>query len=142
MRPIDEVILHCTATPWGREVDIAEVRRWHTQGNKWRDVGYHYLIQLDGSLQVGRPIDEAGAHVRGRNASTIGVAYVGGLQSDGTPADTMTPEQEETFEHLFFALQLTLGRPLELSGHCDHDKKKKCPGFSVAAKWPSLMLHL
>ena len=139
MREIDEIVLHCTATPMGREVDIAEVRRWHTQGRNWSDVGYHFLIQLDGSLQAGRPLEKQGAHVKGRNATTVGIAYVGGLNHDGKPADTMTVDQEETFEHLCFALQLVLARPLQVSGHNQYSNKA-CPGFSVPEKWPSLQL--
>lgn len=135
MRQIDEVILHCTATPWQREVDIEEIRRWHTQGNKWADVGYHYLIQHDGCLQVGRQLEVAGAHTKGHNSHSVGVAYAGGIKEDGSPGDTMTPEQEETFEHLFFALQLVLGKPLLLSGHNDYNEHKSCPGFKVSEKW-------
>lgn len=139
MREIDEIILHCTATPPGREVDIAEVRRWHTQGRNWSDVGYHYLIQLDGSLQAGRPLERQGAHVKGRNETTVGICYVGGLDHDGKACDTMTVDQEETFEHLCFALQLVLARPLQVSGHNQYSSKA-CPGFSVPEKWPSLQL--
>lgn len=137
LNSINEVVLHCTDTPWGREVDIKEVRAWHTRGNGWQDVGYHYLIKLDGTLQVGRALNCIGAHVKGHNARTIGVAYVGGRDRKGEAADTMTCEQEETFEHLFFALQLTLGRGLELTGHNDHSSKA-CPGFKVREKWPNL----
>lgn len=138
MRQIDEVILHCTATPWQREVDIEEIRRWHTQGNNWSDVGYHYLIQLDGSLQAGRDLTIAGAHTKGHNQRTVGVAYVGGLKADGEPGDTMTLEQEETFEHLFFALQMVLCKPLALSGHREYSSKS-CPGFDPKKKWAHLL---
>ena len=138
MRQIDIIILHCTATPWQREVDIEEVRRWHTQGNNWADVGYHYLIQLDGSLQAGRSLDVQGAHTRGENARSIGVAYVGGLLEDGAAGDTMSPEQEETFEHLVFSLQMTLCKPLDLAGHNEY-AAKACPGFDVREKFAHLL---
>jgi N-acetylmuramoyl-L-alanine amidase len=137
MREIDEIVLHCTATPYMREVHIDEVRRWHVQGRNWSDVGYHYLITLDGILEKGRELETVGAHVKGRNSTTIGVAYVGGLDPNGKPADTMTCEQDETFEHLVFALQLVLCRPLKLSGHNEHSSKA-CPGFDVKKKWPKL----
>ena len=140
MREITEIVLHCTATPLGRDVHIDEVRRWHTQGNGWKDVGYHYLITLDGCLELGRDLYTQGAHVKGHNATTVGVAYVGGLDADGEPCDTMTCEQEETFEHLCFALQLVLAKPLHVSGHNDHTDNKACPGFRVGEKWPSLQL--
>ena len=137
MRDITEIVLHCTATPYMREVHIDEVRSWHVQGRNWSDVGYHYLITLDGCLEKGRELETPGAHVKGHNAKTIGVAYVGGLDPDGQPCDTMTCEQEETFEHLVFALQLVLCRALKLSGHNEHSSKS-CPGFDVKKKWPKL----
>jgi len=137
MREIKKIILHCTATPAGREIDISEVRRWHTQGRNWSDVGYHFLIQLDGHLQKGRELTTIGAHTKGHNSDSIGVAYVGGLNAAGDPADTMTCEQEETFEHLAFALQLALCRPLDVHGHNEFSGKA-CPGFEVKKKWPKL----
>jgi N-acetylmuramoyl-L-alanine amidase len=137
MREITEIILHCTATPLGRDVHIDEVRRWHVQGRNWSDVGYHFLITLDGCLERGRELPVIGAHTKGRNLKSIGVAYVGGLDREGNPADTMTCEQEETFEHLVFSLQMVLARQLEISGHNDHSSKA-CPGFSVKKKWPKL----
>lgn len=137
MRQIDEIVLHCTATPYMREVHIDEVRRWHVQGRNWSDVGYHYLITLDGILEKGRELETVGAHVKGHNRTTIGIAYVGGLDPEGKPADTMTCEQEETFEHLVFALQLVLCRGLKLNGHNAYSSKA-CPGFDVKKKWPKL----
>ena len=137
MRDITEIILHCTATPIGRDIHIDEVRRWHTQGRGWADVGYHYLITLDGCLERGRLLPTVGAHTKGHNLYSVGVAYVGGLDLDGNPADTMTCEQEETFEHLCFSLQMALCRPLGVSGHNDYSNKA-CPGFSVRKKWPQL----
>ena len=61
MRPINRIIIHCTATPEGRDVTIGEVRKWHVVRG-WRDVGYHYLIRLDGTVETGRPIEQVGAH--------------------------------------------------------------------------------
>jgi len=78
-----------------------------------------------------------GAHTKGHNLYSVGVAYVGGLNADGDPADTMTCEQEETFEHLAFALQLALVTPLTVCGHNEFSSKA-CPGFSVKKKWPKL----
>ena len=46
MRDINEIIVHCTATPEGRPVSVATVRKWH-KANGWSDIGYHYLIDLD-----------------------------------------------------------------------------------------------
>ena len=56
MREITKIIVHCTATPEGREVDVEEIKRWHVDERGWSDVGYHFHIKLDGTLQEGRPI--------------------------------------------------------------------------------------
>ena len=53
-RTITLLIVHCTATPVGREVSSAEVDQWHRQRG-WKGIGYHYLIQLDGTVERGAP---------------------------------------------------------------------------------------
>ena len=79
MRPITEIIIHCTATPEGREFSIDDIRRWH-RARGFADVGYHFVIHLDGSVSTGRPLTQAGAHCAGHNNNSIGVAYVGGKE--------------------------------------------------------------
>lgn len=85
MREIDDIIIHCTATPAGRPHTVEDVRQWHRQRG-WQDIGYHYLVYLDGSIHRGRPEEQEGAHCYGHNAHSIGVAYVGGLSQDGKDA--------------------------------------------------------
>jgi N-acetylmuramoyl-L-alanine amidase len=84
MRKVNKIIIHCTATPEGRDVSIDEVRRWHVKERGWRDVGYHFLIRLDGTVEEGRPIEMTGAHTRGHNWDSIGIAYAGGMSKDMT----------------------------------------------------------
>ena len=73
MRHINEIIIHCTATPqdWRKgqrtSTKVKEVTRWHVEDRGWSDIGYTYLIDRDGTVQDGRPIHRAGAHVKGRN---------------------------------------------------------------------------
>ncbi len=129
MRKINDIIIHCTATPEGREVTMAELRAWH-RARGFADVGYHYLVHLDGTVEEGRPLNKVGAHCRGHNAHSIGIAYAGGCRSDGTtPADTRTPAQRIALRKL--ALQLLRQFPLSgLHGHNDY-AAKACPSFSV-----------
>ena len=82
MRKIDDIIIHCTATAEGRDVSVADIRRWH-KARGFVDVGYHYVVYLDGSVHEGRPLAQVGAHCRGHNAHSVGVCYVGGLAADG-----------------------------------------------------------
>jgi N-acetylmuramoyl-L-alanine amidase len=92
MRKINEIIVHCTATPEGRHVTVADVDNWH-RARTFNGIGYHYLIYLDGSIHQGRPIERIGAHCKqgGHNRYSIGVCYVGGLAKDcKTTKDTRT----------------------------------------------------
>lgn len=133
MRPINEIIIHCAATEEGRNFTVEDIRRWHVQGNGWKDIGYHYVIYLDGSVHPGRPLDQAGAHTTGHNANSIGICYVGGCASDRkTPKDTRTPEQKAALIELVRSLKLVFGVS-KVSGHNEY-AKKACPSFDVQ-KW-------
>jgi N-acetylmuramoyl-L-alanine amidase len=136
MREVDEIILHCTATPQGRDVSAADVRRWHVNGNGWSDIGYHFVLRLDGTIETGRPLERIGAHVRGRNASSVGIAYVGGLGLDMEPCDTMTDAQEMALEDLVEELRQRFGF-IPVTGHNDYSQKA-CPSFRVSAKYPRI----
>ena len=104
MRRIDEIIVHCTATPQGMAVSVADIDRWHRQRG-FAGIGYHFVVYLDGTVHKGRPVDQAGAHCKGHNAHSIGVCYVGGLDTNGHPTDTRTPAQKETLCNLVTALK-------------------------------------
>jgi N-acetylmuramoyl-L-alanine amidase len=137
MRDLKRIILHCAATPEGREVSVDTIRKWHTdpppQGNGWSDIGYHYVIHIDGLTEIGRPVSIQGAHVSGENEDSIGVCYVGGVDKDLNPEDTMTVEQEISFVELVKSLRLTFGY-LSVHGHNEYSSKA-CPSFSVEKKF-------
>ena len=103
-RRIDAIIVHCTATPPGMKVTFNDIDRWH-KARGWKGIGYHYVVDLDGTVYRGRTDDCAGAHCRGHNAHSIGVCYVGGLDAQGRPADTRTPAQKEALRWLVSALK-------------------------------------
>ena len=86
MRKITEFIIHCSATREGQDVTAADIRRWHVQGNGWKDIGYHFVIRLDGTIELGRPIAEVGAQCAGHNAESIGICYVGGMKASPQPS--------------------------------------------------------
>lgn len=129
MREIKEIIIHCTATPRGRDVTAADVDRWHRAAGM-DGIGYHYLVRLDGTVERGRPLWRAGAHCRGHNAASVGVAYAGGVEADGvTPADTRTPAQRAALAALVERLR---GRfpGAGVWGHRDF-ARKACPCFDA-----------
>lgn len=133
MRKIDEIIIHCSATAEGRNFTVEDVRRWH-KARGFVDVGYHYLVYLDGSVHVGRPLAQVGAHCLGHNAHSIGVCYIGGLARDGkTPKDTRTGSQKLALEALVQLLQLNY--PVAtVHGHNEF-ANKACPCFDVEQEY-------
>ena len=93
MRTINEIIVHCTATPEGKDYTVEDITRWHKERG-FKTIGYHYVVYRDGSVHEGRTLADVGAHCKGHNAHSIGVCYVGGLTPDGRKAkDTRTLEQ-------------------------------------------------
>lgn len=132
------IILHCSDTKADPFLDVETVRRWHVNGNGWRDVGYHFVIKVDGTIEVGRPLSMKGAHTKGHNDS-IGVCYIGGKSNQGHPKDTMTPQQEVAFENLVLSLRCLFG-DLTLHGHNEYSNKR-CPCFDVSEKFDYLEPH-
>lgn len=130
MRNIDKIILHCAATPEGKHFTVEDIRRWHMQGNGWSDIGYHYVIYLDGSVHLGRPLEKIGAHTIGENKNSIGICYIGGVATDGkTPKDTRTSEQRAALITLVKELKVQYPNAT-IHGHNEF-APKACPSFIV-----------
>lgn len=130
MRKITKIILHCSATPEGKDYTVAQIRDWHVRGNGWNDIGYHYVIYRDGTIHKGRPVEQAGAHTKGHNANSIGICYIGGCAADGnTPKDTRTPEQTRSMHELVAQLQKQYPGA---TVHCHNEfANKACPSFKI-----------
>ena len=129
MRKIDKIIIHCTATPEGRAVSVADATAWHRAGG-FRTIGYHFLIALDGTVHRGRAESEIGAHCLGQNGCSIGVCYVGGLDAQTRqPKDTRTPAQRAALRSLCRRLQKRYPGAT-IHGHREF-AAKACPCFDV-----------
>ena len=111
-RDIIEIIIHCTATPEGREVTVADLDKLHRERG-FKQCGYHYVVHLDGKISMGRAPQVVGAHCLNHNANSIGVVYVGGLVVKGYKlgklrknepiyecADTRTERQKTSLYYL------------------------------------------
>ena len=133
MREIKEIILHCSASKPNQDFDISDIRRWHVEDNGWDDVGYHYFIKLDGTIQKGRDIEKVGAHCKGHNKHSIGICYCGGLDLDGKPADTRTDKQKASM-YLLITRLLKRFPNASVIGH-NAFANKACPGFDVKKEW-------
>ena len=135
-RKITEIIVHCSATPEGKDFTVADITRWHRQRG-FRTIGYHYVIYRDGSVHLGRPEGEIGAHCTGHNAVSIGICYIGGLAADGkTAKDTRTPEQREALLMLLRRLRAKYPNA-KIYGHRDF-AAKACPSFDARKEYADL----
>lgn len=141
MRNLNGIIIHCTATPPGfmegksSTAKVAEVKRWHVEDRGWSDIGYHYLIDRDGTVKQGRPLSRTGAHVRGHNTGTVGISLFGAR--DSTAHDDFqnhfTPAQDMALRALIAELRSKYPSITSITGHNEY-AAKACPGFQVA-KW-------
>ena len=129
MRDIDKIIVHCSATKSGVDISAQTIRDWHINGNGWTDIGYHYVIRLDGSIEVGRSENVVGAHTKGHNANSIGVCYVGGLDCEGNAMDTRTSEQRKALIDLLKVLKRKYWKA-KIYGHNEFSSKT-CPNFNA-----------
>lgn len=136
MRKINQIIVHCSATPEGKNFHANDIDRWHKERG-FDCIGYHYVIDLDGTIEKGRPIEKVGAHVKGHNSNSIGVCYIGGLASDGkTPKDTRTVEQKTSLLHLLRELKSQFPA-VTIHGHREF-ANKACPCFDAFTEYKSL----
>ena len=131
MRQITELIIHCSATPEGKDFSAADIDRWH-KARGFKMIGYHYVIRLDGTIEQGRPPEMVGAHCTGHNAHSIGICYIGGVDANNKPKDTRTLAQRKSLLSLVKSLQK--GHPqATLHGHREF-APKACPCFSVPSE--------
>ncbi len=132
MRDIKGIIIHCSATKPNMDIGVDEIRDWHVKGNGWSDIGYHYVIKRDGSLEGGRNIKKNGAHTKGHNAGTIGICVVGGVDDKGEPKNNYTPNQWESLKTLIEVLCFNdyMQSGFYIKGHNEFSSKA-CPSFDV-----------
>lgn len=135
MRKIKGIIIHCSATKPSMDIGVDEITDWHVKGNKWSDIGYHYVIRRDGSLEHGRDIKIDGAHCKGHNKGTIGICLVGGIDNEGKPSNNFTANQFYTLEHILENLVWKdfMSNEYYIKGHNEFSSKA-CPSFDVQ-KW-------
>lgn len=144
----DTIIIHCSATRNGHDFRASDIDRWHREQG-FAEIGYHYVIDLDGTIEVGRPLTMAGAHCKGWNKRSIGICYIGGLDANGMPADTRTHAQKVSLHNLVEQLMERFPSITQVLGHRDTspdrngDGKntpdewvKACPCFDVKSEFP------
>ena len=133
MRTIDKIILHCAATKEGHDIKTETIKSWHVKGNGWSDIGYHYVIELDGTVKKGRPMHRSGAHTKGHNTGSIGVCYIGGIDIEKKPKDTRTEAQRTAMDELINELLVEYPNAT-IHGHNEFSAKA-CPSFDVQKEY-------
>ena len=144
-RRIDEIIVHCTATPEGRDMTVEQIRQDHIKNNHWSDIGYQYVVYRDGTVHTGRDVDISGAHAEGHNSHSIGVVYVGGVENKPGVAyknlkakDTRTEAQKASLLALLMDLR-KLYPKARIIGHRDVDTHgKDCPSFKAKEEYRNI----
>lgn len=131
MRDINKIIIHCSFTPKTMDIGVEEIRKWHLERG-WSDIGYHYVIRRDGTVETGRPVEKPGAHCKGHNQDSIGICLAGGKGTDGKPFFNFSQEQLRTLEDLLEGLwaEYPFKKGEWIYGHNDFSTKP-CPCFDV-----------
>lgn len=156
-KDIDAIIIHCSATPAGKDIRAKDIDRIHRQEKGWKMIGYNFVVDLDGTVEVGRPLTMDGAHCntpgfsgKPYNKHSIGICYVGGLEgvldskgrivaktdAKGKPIekDTRTPAQKKALAELVYRLMEQY--PIkEVLGHRDTSPDLDGDGFINRYEW-------
>lgn len=140
MNNIDSIIIHCSATKAGHNFKAADIDRMHRLRG-FNQIGYHYIIDLDGTIEKGRPITMEGAHCNTRGSSgltynkhSVGVCYIGGLDANGAPADTRTEAQKQSLRELIMKLKQQYPI-IEILGHRDTSPDLNDNGIVEPSEW-------
>lgn len=137
------IFVHCSATKPSMYVDAAVIRSWH-KAKGYQDIGYNLVILRNGFAEVGRSLEDVGAHVAGYNLESLGICLIGGLnERTGKPENNFTAEQFSTLKIWLRALK-TIYPAAQILGHRDaspdrnndgiidqRDWLKACPCFDV-----------
>ncbi len=145
--PIDTIMVHCTATPAGREVSRADLDAWHRKARfepyidpngRHTYAGYHLLVHINGTYERLRPDAHRGQHCPGHNMNNraVAVCYVGGTDTKGYPADTRTAAQKRTLLTLLRTLRRRYPNAA-IVGHRDY-AAKACPSFDARSEYANL----
>ena len=157
MNKIDSIIIHCSATRAGQDLTAKDIDRMH-RVRGFNQIGYNYVIRIDGTIEIGRSLTVDGAHCNTKgfsessyNKHSVGICYIGGLDANGKPADTRTIAQKAALRELVAKLCKEY-EIIEVLGHRDTSPDldgsgevepkeyiKACPCFDVRSEVPNFL---
>jgi len=124
MRKIDYIVCHCTATD--QDATVESIQNFWRNNLGWKNPGYHFLIEKDGTIHNLQPIDKPSNGVRGYNANSIHVSYIGGKL-----VDDRTPQQKASIRSVVNVMQ-SMYPNAKVQGHRDFPNvSKACPRFDA-----------
>ena len=130
MRAVNKIVIHCSATREGVNVSAATIDTWHRKRG-FDQIGYHYVISLDGTITAGRAVNIMGAHVGGGgNRASIGIAYIGGVDANLKAKDTRTEAQKVALIKIIKILK-NIYPEASIHGHRDYSKDKDGDGVEA-----------
>lgn len=153
---IDAIMIHVSGTPYMQDVRAKDIDRYHKQKG-WKMIGYNYVIDLDGTVEVGRPVTMDGAHCnlcgfsgKPYNKHAISICLIGGIDENGKEADTRTDAQKLSLTSLIYnKLMVEYPNITDVLGHRDaspdlngdgiinpYEYVKSCPCFDVRSEFP------
>jgi hypothetical protein len=121
-RLVDRVFVHCSASDNPDHDNAATIRKWHVEDNDWSDIGYHYFIRKDGTLEDGRPLERTPAAQKNHNTGTIAICL------SGLAEENFTLAQFATLKALALEINNAYGGALTFHGHREV-ASKACPVF-------------
>lgn len=150
-RKVTDIVIHCSDTIEGKNFYAHDIDIWHKQRG-FRKIGYHFVVDLDGTIELGRPLGEVGAHVTGHNSESIGICYIGGLDQNKKAKDTRTDEQKDALEFLLKELVSAFPTVNKIAGHRDYspdknvngiidkyERLKECPCFDAIPEYQDIL---
>ena len=148
MRRIDRIFVHCTAS--SQKQTVQSLLTYFRVEKKWRYPGYHYVISPDGTIT--QLLDEAYPcnGVKGYNATSISIAWIGGISNRRKSIDNRTDAQKDALVELLSRLRVKYPAA-KIMGHRDispdrnhngvvdpWERVKDCPCFDAMVEYKDL----
>lgn len=136
MRTIHYIVVHCTATR--QDATVAAIRRYWKDTLGWRSPGYHYMIDAGGVVHALHPIEKPSNGVKGHNANSIHISYIGGVDAMGMPTDNRTDAQRNALRTEIAIMKEQFPKAV-IQGHRDFaGVGKACPSFDARTEYAYL----
>ena len=120
-RTVKRIFIHCSDSDWKHHDDISVIRKWHIEENGWDDVGYHFFIRRNGTIQRGRNIEFTPSSQKGYNSRTISICLHG--------KNKFSKKQFESLKKLCFEIYREYNGKITFHGHREVNSEKTCPNF-------------